>query len=324
MGIGRQRSVIVLILLGLALGAAHAALAQRAEILGVITEIKPGRGRIEVKPAGATAWHSGAPLQALRVGDEVRATENAAVVVLLSGARGVVRVDAAHSPYPIAPPPSSGKIEKARILVENSITFLSACAKEAPRAVLVTRGTFLRFAILAPRESVVLPGPLVFEWVGDPSASYTLRVVGPGGVVLERNDISGGRFEYPADAPPLVPRVRYALEITGPSAASEVTHFEVLDAGAAATERDGLDQLAAGLGAGASPTSLAVAQAGMLADHGLIYDARRTVLAALVRDPNEPTLHTLLANLYLLSGLLQPASASFNEARRHLMDAHGR
>jgi hypothetical protein len=324
MGIVRRRSVIVLISLGLALGAAHAALAQRAEIVGVITEIKPGRGRAEVKPAGATAWHSGEPLQALRVGDEVRVSEDAAVVVLLSNVRGVVRVDAARSPYLIAQPPRPGKAEKARILVENSITFLSACAKEAPRAILLTRETFRRFAILAPRESVVLPGPLVFEWVSDPRTSYTLRVVGPSGVVLERNDISGGRFEYPADAPALAPRVRYALEITGSSSVSDVTHFEVLDAAAAATERDGLDQLAASLGAGASPPSLAVAQAGMLADHGLIYDARRTVLAALVRDPAEPTLHTLLANLYLLSGLLQPARASFNEARRLLSDAHGR
>src|SRR5207247_336393 len=76
---------------GLALPAV--APAQPRETVGVITEIKAGDGAVEVRAAGGP-WRPAAPLQALRGGDEVRVTQRATAVVLLSGGRGIVKIDA--------------------------------------------------------------------------------------------------------------------------------------------------------------------------------------------------------------------------------------
>ena len=51
------------------LGLAARANAQPSETVGVVTEIKPGRGRVEVKPAAGGDWRPAAPLLGLRRGD---------------------------------------------------------------------------------------------------------------------------------------------------------------------------------------------------------------------------------------------------------------
>ena len=43
--------------------------AQSGEVGGVITEIKPGPGRVEVSSAGAAEWRIAAPLLSLRAGE---------------------------------------------------------------------------------------------------------------------------------------------------------------------------------------------------------------------------------------------------------------
>ena len=117
------------------------AAAQGGDTVGLITEIKPGRGRVEVKPARGGDWRAASPLLALRAGDSVRATEDAAAVIVLAGGRGVVRVVAAASPVVLAAGAGpDGKADKARTLLESSLGFLSRTTKEAPKGVLATRG----------------------------------------------------------------------------------------------------------------------------------------------------------------------------------------
>ncbi len=65
------------------LSATVPASAQTRDVGAMITEIKPGRGRIEVSGPGATEWRPAGPLLALRVGDSLRATDNASAVVVL-------------------------------------------------------------------------------------------------------------------------------------------------------------------------------------------------------------------------------------------------
>ena len=287
---------------------------QARETAGVITEIKVASGKAEVRSSGG-AWRRALPLQALRPGDEVRASDGASLVVLLSGGRGTMRIEAANSPFAVmAQAADDSKLQKAATLVGGSMKFLTTGPKETPKAVLATRSMARPPEILTPRNGPVLPGPLVVEWLGNQLSRYTLRILGPTGVVLERKGVSGTRFEYPADAPALDAGVPYRVQVTALNQAPREAGFEIADAARARGVQAELKDLEAGLGTGATPTSIAVARAGYLAGAGLLHDARLTVLAALARDPDEPVLHTLLGNLYLQTGLREQAAESLDEA----------
>ncbi len=296
--------------------APRVAIGQGGETVGMITEIKAGRGKAEVKAAAGSTWRPAGPLLALRAGDAVRATEDASVVVLLTGGRGTVKVGAASSPFVAGGgAPGESKLGKARTLVEGSLRYLSSSAKEAPTAVLSVRGGSRPPVILAPRGGPVLPGPIAFEWLGSQFSRYTVRVTSPSGVLLERKGIAGSRYEYPPDAPPLAPGVAYTVQVLAMSQPPQEAHFEVLEAGRAQSIRQNLKSMEETLGSSVSPTTLAVLEAGFLADEGLIHDARLAIVAALAKDPDEPTLHVVLGNLYVASGLSEQAAESFDEAQ---------
>lgn len=88
---GWARRVACLIVATLVAAAPIPTSVQAPETAGMVGEVKPGRGRVEVKPAGAADWRPARPLGALRSGDHHRASEDAAAVVVLSGGRGSVK-----------------------------------------------------------------------------------------------------------------------------------------------------------------------------------------------------------------------------------------
>jgi Flp pilus assembly protein TadD len=88
-----------------------------------------------------------------------------------------------------------------------------------------------------------------------------------------------------------------------------------VDEARAAEVRDNLKQLDASLGRRVSPTSRAAVRGGALAADELYHDARLVVLAALAKDPDEPSLHMLLGNIYMKTGLPQLAAQSLDEAQ---------
>ncbi len=314
MNMGRTGSARVAFCLAITLAPPLAA-GQGAETAGMITEIKNGRGRVEVRAAGAQDWSPAGPLQALRAGDAVRASADAWGVVVLSGGRGNVRVDAAGSPYVVpAPRPGETKLQKALGLLEASFNFLSSGAKEAPRVSLSTRGVPPP-VILSPRNGPILPESVAFEWMGSAFARYAVKVSGPGGVLLERTGVTGGAFTYPPGAPPLAPGVRYTLQVVSAGHPPQEAWFEVLEPGRAQAIRQDLAELEQALGASASTNTLATLRAGFLASHGLFHDARLTLLAALARDPDEPALHASLGNLYSKTGLPDQAAKEYDEAQ---------
>lgn len=289
---------------------------QEGDSAGVITEIKIGRGRIEVKRAGTAEWRQATPLLALRAGDAVRATENARAVVLLSGGRGSVKVAAASSPFVVpAREAGEGKVQKARALLAASLNFLSSGSKELPQAVLATRAASKPPVVLSPRNSAMLPDSLAFEWLGSRFARYTIRIGGPAGVVLEVKNLKGGRFDYPPDAPRLTPGTRYTLQVLAAGHPPQEAWFEVLDAARAQAVRRDLLALDQELGPSVSSNTLLVARVGFLANNGLLHDARRSLVEALAKDPDEPTFHQLLGNLYAQTGLFEQAAESFEEAQ---------
>ena len=303
------------LILGALLALAPPAAAQTGETAGVITEIKPGRGRVEVKAAAGGDWRPGRPLLALRTGDVVRTTENASAVVLLSGGRGTVRVEGAAGTLTVPGVTAAGQGQKAKALVEASLGFLAGTTKESSQAVLATRSVARPPVILSPRNGRVLPEALAFEWLGSRSARYSVRLVGPSGPVVERREVTGARWEYPADAPALAPNARYTLQVTAGAQAPQEAWFEVVDAARARAVADDLTTLEQELGPAIPPTSKAVMRAGLLAREGLLHDARRVVVAALATDRDEPTLHLLLGDLYTRTGLTDLAAESFDEAQ---------
>ena len=311
--------VNVLLRLSLALGAllAPAGLvhAQTGETAAVITEIKPARGRVEVKAAAGGDWRPARPLLALRAGDVVRATEDASAVVLLSGGRGSVRVAGAAGTLTVPGVATAGQGQKAKALVEASLGFLAGTTKESSQAVLATRTMARPPVILSPRNGPVLPEALAFEWLGSRFARYTVRLVGPSGPVVERREVTGARWEYPADAPALAANTRYTLQVTAGGQPTQEAWFELVDAARARAVADDLAGLEQELGTGVPPTSKAVMRAGLLAREGLLHDARRVVIIALDADRDEPTLHLLLGDLYTRTGLTALAAESFDEAQ---------
>src|SRR5262249_28840175 len=72
-----------------------------------------------------------------------------------------------------------------------------------------------------------------------------------------------------------------------------------------------LDATAPG-GDGGSP--LAIMRAGLLYREGLYAEARRELMAAIVQDPDEPTLRQLLGYVYDRVGLIDLAAQGFAEA----------
>jgi hypothetical protein len=310
----RMRSLVSLGL-GALLGLAAPADAQTGETAAVITEIKPARGRVEVKPAMSGDWRPARPLLALRAGDVVRTTENASAVVLLSGGRGTVRVEGAAGALTVPGMTATGQGQKAKALVDASLGSLAGTTKESSQAVLATRSMGRPPVILSPRNGRVLPEALAFEWLGSRFNRYTVRLVGPNGPVVDRREVTGPRWEYPADAPALAPSVRYTLQVTGASQPTQEAWFEVVDATRARAIAGDLTSLEQELGAAAPPTSRAVMRAGLLAREGLLHDARRVVVAALDGDRDEPTLHLLMGDLYTRIGLTDLAAESFDEAQ---------
>jgi len=307
--------VLLLLLVAAPFAPAPPVRAQSGETAAVITELKPGRGRVEVRPAAGGDWKPARPLLALRVGDQVRTSDNASAVVLLSGGRGTVRIEGVSGAFTVPSAAAAGQGQKARALVEASLGFLAGTTKESSQAVLATRGATRPPVIVSPRNGRVLPETLAFEWLGSRFTRYTVRVAGPAGPVVEKREVTGARWEYPADAPALSPGVRYTLQVTAAGHPTQDAWFEVVDAERARAVASDLAGLEQELGPSVSPTSRAVLQAGLLAREGFLHDARRVVVTALAADRDEPTLHLLLGDLYTRTGLTELAAESFDEAQ---------
>jgi hypothetical protein len=185
---------------------------------------------------------------------------------------------------------------------------------ESGQAALATRAGPRPPEIITPRNGLVLPDALLFEWRGS-RPRYTVRVVGPAGVVVEQSGVTAASWNYPPDAPRLVAGVRYTFEVVGGTQRAQQAWFELLDATRAQAVRADLAALEQDLGGAVSPNSVAVMRAGLLARQGLLHDARLALVAALARDPQEPTLHVLLGNIYASTGLAELAGESHDEAQ---------
>jgi hypothetical protein len=286
------------------------------EVAGMITEIRVGQGRVEVRSAGSERWRPATPLLALREGDVVAATGDAWAVVVLSGGRGTARVDEAGSPFPVGRPPAAhGRLHKGLMILEASFDFLSTTPRDPLFGNLGSRAGVKPPVILTPRNGLVLPESVVFEWRGSHRARYGVRVVGPAGVILERTDVAATRFEYPKDAPALQPGVRYTFQLLPAWHPAQEVWFEIASPDQTRRILQDLRDLDAAVPGDPTGATAVILSTGFLARHGLLHDARLRVTDALARQPDEPTLHFLLGELTARQGLPQESMEAFAEAR---------
>lgn len=299
------------------LGLAGPARSTEREVAGMVTEIHPGEGHVEVRSAETERWRPATPLLTLREGDTVNTTGDAWAVVVLTGGRGTVRVDEANAPFSVTVPPmDESRLHKGLKILEASFHFLSTTPRELPIGTLGTRAGMKPPAVLTPRNGFLLPDSVVFEWRGGRSSLVTIRIVGPDGLMLERTKLAGTRFQYPRSAPPLLAGVRYRFQLLPAWSTPQEVWFELVDPTEAQAIRRDLQDLEETLGgAPPPPSTLAALRAGVLAGHGLLHDARLGLAEEIARHPDEPTLHFLLGDLYARQGLSEEATESFEEAR---------
>jgi len=264
-----------------------------------------------VRVAGDAEWKRALPLLALRNGDQLEATGAAAAVLLFSGVQGTTTVSAANSPYvvrPLAPAPSNTRSAE---LIAGLSRLLAGKRKELTFASLSTRSVSERpDVLLAPRAGKLL-GPPTFEWEGPDSLRYTVRVLGPQGLVWEASGLHRAPVRYPASAPPLVPGVRYSCEILSQDSFRQAGEFTLVPKSDAAVVHDGLTAV----GRQRYPRgTAALMRAALFFEHELYAEALQELRGAAAAEHGEPALHVMLGQLYERLGLPQLSDEEFQEA----------
>jgi hypothetical protein len=303
----------VCIALTAALVLTWAALAVAADPVGVLTEI---RGQVEVKRAGEAQWTAAQPLLALRPGDQLRAAGDARAALVFTGGRGAQAVSAGNSPFTVQPAATAAASDKVKGLVGSVTDFLSGKQKDLAYLPLSVRSVRPPKVVqIQPRATKLLGTPVVFEWSGSDALRYKVRLLGPPGQIWEQENLPRKPLTYPSSAPALEPGVRYTWQLEPTGQPMQQTEFLILAPADASRARELLDLLSPASLPGYSASSVAMMRAGFEMRDGLYADARRELMTALATDPDEPTLHVLLGQVYDSVGLAELAQREFIEAR---------
>ena len=287
-----------------------------AEPVAVITEIRATHGLVQMKRAGEAEWRPIQPLLALRSGDELRVTGDGQAVVVFRGGRGPKTVTAANSPLVIEAPQVEPIRERLHRVLRTAFDLLLATEKARDTNPFgVRHGGLPLVAMLSPRSTVVFPGPVVFEWDGPDLGSYRVRVSGPQGPLWEAANLPRKLLHYPKAAPPLSPGARYVWELETAGYPAQYAEFDVLSDEAAARIRSDLDLLAPSTLQNYPPSTVVVMRGALLLRERLHAQARQELLQGIAANPEDPTPHFLLGEVYDLIGLPELASGELLKAR---------
>jgi hypothetical protein len=282
-----------------------------------ITEIqRKGDGAAFVTRLGETQAQPAQPLLVLRRGDEVRVSGDVSVVLLYHAGAGTRTVSRSSSPFVVQAPTVVRSNDRLQVLVATvGQVFLNQQSAPVYRRLSVRSVEPVSTApvLLSPRNTLVLPGPVTFEWTGG-ETSYGFRLLGPQGAVWEQRDVTRPRLVYPAGAAPLTPGTRYTWEVEAPGQPTQRAEFEVASQGEAIRIRESLDTLQKSAREGYSPGTVPLMRAAVLLDEGLCADARRELQTAIEANRTEPAYHTLLAYIYQRIGLSTYAVDAFERA----------
>ena len=286
-----------------------------ADPIAMVTEIRTGQGEVRVKSAQESDWKPALPLLSLRPDDQVRATNNAVAVLMFTDGQGTATVTAANSPFLVRSPQATGGAGgKTAELMASVSRVLMGKKKDLSYVPLTTRSLRQPPMLLSPRAGKLLDAPTI-EWSGSDRVRYTVRVVGPAGVVWESKDLPRALLPYPSTAPPLTPGVAYRCELEAKDVPVQRGDFVIASATEIATARDALAALDPSRLPGFPKSTVVVLRAGFLLEQEMYAQARQELLSALTADPDEPTLHLLLGHVYDRTGLARLAAEEFDEAQ---------
>lgn len=285
------------------------------EPVAVITEIRLGKGEVRVKRAGEVIWKAPQPLLALRPGDQVRASGDGQAVLVFTGGRGTQIVSQSNSPLTVEAPTAETGTEKVRALLAGVTQFLLGQQKQLTYQSLSVRSLRQPPLILSPRDTLLLPGSVTFEWAGSDHLRYSIRVFGPEGLLWEQASLPRQPLGYPASAPALRAGVRYTWELEAPGHPVQRAQFQLLPSADAARVQAALALLEPATLTGYPRSTVALMRAGLLFQEGLHHEARRELLVGIAADRDQPTLHLLLGNVYERIGLKDLAAQEFEEAQ---------
>jgi tetratricopeptide (TPR) repeat protein len=288
------------------LALAPLAAASAEDAVGLITEIKLNRGGVQIRLPGKN-WQKPAPLQSVYAGTQIQTTKDATAVLLYTDGMKSITVDEKNSPFEVKIVPS-----KAGPGVKEIAAALIGKQKPPNYAALAVRGGNQPPVLLAPRNTKIITSAPIFQWMGMERKPGTVRVYGPDGVIWSAENVSLTQMKYPASAPSLKPGVEYYWTIEKQGVAAAKVRFELLDPAAAKAAEEELASVQKA--SGISQTTAALLQGGLYAARGLFSDARAVLMEAIKRDPDEPTLHFLLADVYDKTGLKNMAAEEYGES----------
>jgi hypothetical protein len=172
---------------------------------------------------------------------------------------------------------------------------------------------------LAPCQTKVRAPRPTFRWkIDGPSQELRLTVYGESGVHAQF-DVNGTSFTYPADAPAFVPGVSYSwtLEtsdpLVSPPLRTPAAFFEAMgpdDAKVLESDLSALDAKKPG------PVTYHLTRASLFFDRGLVDEAIVETETALAHDPDNASLHAILARLYAETGRTRDAVDEMNKAQQ--------
>ncbi len=165
---------------------------------------------------------------------------------------------------------------------------------------------------VSPGQTRIRTDRPTFQWkIADPSAELKVTVYNETGVHWQRETKGTTSLPYPSDAPPLTSGISWSWTVETndplviPPLRSQAVYFEMISR----EETHMLDEALAAIDAEKKPgkSTYHLMRASLFFDRGLLEDAIAETLTALVADPDNESLHAILARLYAESG--QPREA---------------
>jgi hypothetical protein len=300
----------VLLVVLLEVGALTGVHAQAQEAVAVITELKLNRGDVQIRFPGKKTWEKPGLLQSIYAGTQIQASKDATAVVLFTEGMKTVKIDEKNSPFEVKIAETKGAQSGGGVKEVASI--LMGKKKPPTYVPLAVRGGKHPPVLVSPRNAKLMTDSPTLQWMGMERQPGTVKVYGPEGVVWSAENIALTQIKYPAAAPRLKPGVEYAWVIEKKGFPAEKAEFQILSPDDVKAVQEKLASLQNA--AGVPKTTEAVLKAGLLLSRELYYEAREILTEAANSDPDEPTLHFLLGEVYEKTGLKSLAQDEYSEA----------